>query len=136
VKLSGGTPKQITPPSLSEIGEASWSPSGDKIVFGASTDPDHRSAILEVNPDGTGLHQVLIPGCGGAFSDPTSVACFDVRWSPDGTKIAFARTMTRFSSVQNVYTANADGSGLAQVTHSDSGLAIDDLDWGPHPPAA
>src|SRR5262249_53247571 len=58
VKLSGGTPRQITPASLTQIGQASWSPYGDKIVFGASLDPDHRSAVLEVNADGSGLHQV------------------------------------------------------------------------------
>jgi Tol biopolymer transport system component len=133
VKLSGGTPKQITTPNLTQITEASWSPSGDKIVFGASPDPDHRSAIMAVNADGSGLHQVPIPGCGGAFSDRNSIACFNPRWSPDGTKIALARTMTQFSSVQNVYTANADGSGLAQVTHSRAGLGIGDVDWGPHP---
>src|SRR5207248_615744 len=70
VNLSGGTPKQITPPRLTGIGEASWSPSGNKIVFGAQLRRDHRSVVMEVNPDGSGLHQVPIPGCGGAFSDP------------------------------------------------------------------
>jgi Tol biopolymer transport system component len=133
VDISGGAPKQITPPRLTGIGEASWSPSGNKIVFGAQLRPDHRSVIMEVNPDGSGLHKVPIPGCGGASSDPTSIGCSNARWSPDGTKIAFIRTTTRFGIVQNVYTVNADGSGLAQVTHNGAGLAIGDVDWGPHP---
>jgi Tol biopolymer transport system component len=134
-RLSGGTPKQITSPKLTQIGGASWSPSGNKIAFsacfGVRGQCDHLSAIFEVNADGSGLHKIPIPGCGGAL-DPTAIACFDVRWSPDGTKIAFVRAMT-FGFVQNVYTANPDGSGLAQVTHSGSGLFIDDVDWGPHP---
>jgi Tol biopolymer transport system component len=138
VKLSGGTPKQITPPSLTQIAGGSWSPIGDKIAFGAcyghQGQCDHRSAIMEVNPDGSGLHRVPIPGCGGAVSDPTSIACFNAKWSPDGTKIAFARAaMSKFLIVQNVYTANADGTGLFQVTYGRSGLFIDDLDWGAHP---
>lgn len=129
VKLSGGVPKQITPPSLTNIQGASWSPSGNKIVFGASTDRDHQSVIMEVNPDGSGLHRIPIPGCGGANADPKSISCFNARWSPNGTKLAFERSPTRFG--QNVYTANPDGSGLTQVTRS--GLAVTDQDWGPHP---
>jgi hypothetical protein len=62
--------------SLGPIGDAisggSWSPSGNEILFGGSPDDDHRRAIFEVNADGSGLHQVPIPGCGGAFSDPKS----------------------------------------------------------------
>jgi len=120
---------------LTQINGASWSPSGSKIVFGACFGVrglcDHQSAIMEVNPDGSGLHRVPIPGCGGATSDPTSTACFNASWSPDGTKIAFDRSKARFG--QNVYTVNASGSGLAQVTQSGTGLPITDLDWGPHP---
>jgi hypothetical protein len=35
--------------------------------------------------------------------------------------------------VLNIYTANADGSGLFQVTHESSGLEVTAADWGTHP---
>ena len=35
--------------------------------------PGHRFALWVVGSDGAGLHQVPIPACGGAFTDPTSV---------------------------------------------------------------
>ncbi len=132
VKVKGGVPKQITTPPEMVLGlfSASWSPSGNKVLFGARSDPDHRGAIWVVNSDGTGLHQVGIPSCGGAFSNRTSVSCFDPGWSPDGTKIVFGR-FDPTNGRRDIYTANADGSGLSQVTHS--GLGDSWPDWGPHP---
>jgi hypothetical protein len=98
----------------------------------------HRS---RANSDGTGLHQVPIsPSCGGAVSDPTSRGCQDPAWSPNGTKIVFRNFAPGIKVNNPVYTANADGSGLFQVTHSgaiDSGKAIREgdavPDWGTHP---
>ena len=50
-------------------------------------------------------------------------------FSPDGDKIIFAANSP--ATGRNIYTANADGSGLTQVTH-DGG--DDDPAWGTHPP--
>ena len=80
-----------------------------------------------MNSDGSGLHQLAIPGCGGAFSDPTPIDCRDPGWSPDGTKIVFARAAP---SVVNIYTVNRDGSGLFQVTRNGRNTIPD---WGTHP---
>ena len=83
-----------------------------------------------MNADGSGLHQLPItPSCGGAFSDRMSIGCYDPVWSPDGTKIVFAR-VTAAGTQRNISTVNADGSGLFQVTHSGTN---DNADWGTHP---
>jgi Tol biopolymer transport system component len=107
----------------------SWSPTGNKIVFAARTDPDHRLAVWVVDADGRALHQLPItPSCGGAFSDARSISCLDPGWSPDGTKIAFTRATKGTPS--SIYTVNADGSSLSQVTNA---RGDSQPDWGPHP---
>jgi Tol biopolymer transport system component len=132
VNLDGSGLRQITPPGFVTSGEQnpSWSPTGNKILFTTQSTPEHRSSIWVVNADGSGLHQLpLTPACGGAFSDPRSIFCFDPGWSPDGTKIAFTRISAK-GTQQNIYTVNADGSGLSRVTTS--GRAFQP-DWGSHP---
>jgi Tol biopolymer transport system component len=134
VKLEGGV-KRITPRGLS-IGspaEGSWSLDGTWILFSAVRNLEaHRFGIWAVHPDGSRLHRVPIPGCGGLRSDPASVGCLRPHWSPDGTKIAF--DLLNPLGFRHIYTVDADGSGLAQVTGS--GLEDTDPDWGPHPLSA
>ena len=133
VRLNGTGLHQITPPGMSfaepegDEFPVSWSPSGNTILFAAQADPSHRSSIWAVNSDGGGLHQLAIPGCGGAFSDLGSVDCRHPGWSPDGTKIVFARSAR---SGVNIYTVNRDGSGLFQVTRNGRNIIPD---WGTHP---
>jgi Tol biopolymer transport system component len=139
VKLDGSGLRRITPPGfIPDVTEAdnwdgqslSWSPSGNRILFVSRIDPSRRAAIWVVRADGSGLHQVPItPACGGAFSDPRSVSCFSPGWSPDGTKIVFTRLSANGTQV-NIYTVNADGSGLTRVTNSGG---VQNPDWGPHP---
>jgi Tol biopolymer transport system component len=103
------------------------SPQGNEIVFSQHATPDARSSIWVVHADGTGLHEIPVqaqPACGGAYSDPSSEGCFGPRWSPDGTKIVFARG-TSPDNDSNVYTVNADGSGLTHVTHGGADSAPD-----------
>jgi Tol biopolymer transport system component len=133
VRLDGTGLKQITPPDFSVnpgIG-VSWSPDGTKILFsGSFVDSGHRGGLWTVRPNGTGMQRVPIPGCGGLASDPTSLGCLRPAWAPDGTKIIFD---ARGSENREVYTANADGSDMTQVTSSGLGLDDMDADWGPHP---
>ena len=132
VRIDGSGVRQITPTGMVDIldAAASWSPSGNRIVFGGHADADHRTAIFTVKPDGTALHQIAVPDCGGVRSDPASIACFDPSWSPDGTKMVFVRSSPGFATTA-IYTANADGTGLAQVRRSN--LKSGAPDWGPHP---
>jgi Tol biopolymer transport system component len=131
-RLNGGGLRQITPPGMivdASNGGGSWSPSGNRILFAARSAADYRLAIWVVNVDGSGLRQVPIkPACGGAFSDPKSTSCFYPGWSPDGRKIVFTRISAN-GTQENIYTVNADGSGLFQVTKSGG---ASQGDWGSH----
>ena len=132
IKLNGSGLTALTPPGmdLNDENLGSWSPRGDQILFTARPEPGHRQAIWVVDTDGSGLHQLPIPSCGGALSDPTSIGCPIAGWSPDGTKIVFTRVSSKGRQL-NIYTANADGSGLLQVTHK--GFQDTFPDWGTHP---
>ena len=138
VNVGTGVVQQLAPAgtTLSSFQCGSWSPQGNQIVFAARPDAGHRRAIYVVNSDGIGLHQISIsPSCGGAASDPTSRGCLDPAWSPDGTKIVFRIFAPGIKLNNPVYTANADGSGLFQVTHTgaiNSGEGDAVPDWGTH----
>ena len=123
VNVDGAAPQRITPWGLPGVEAAgSWSPDGKLILFGG------HGSIYVVHPDGTGLAQIPLAGISGFSSvldDPT--------WSPDGSKFAFA-LFGRTSPATSIFTANADGSDVQQVTSA----PIFDAhpDWGPHPLAA
>jgi Tol biopolymer transport system component len=130
-KVNSGVPTPITPDSLAVVDDfgGTWSPTGNQILFVARPTPDSRRALWVVNADGSGLHMLPIPGCGGLFSDPKSLVCGDPTWSPDGTKIAFSLASSK-THRKDIYTANADGSDLFQVTHT--GRQDFAPDWGTH----
>lgn len=92
------------------IAEPTWSPRGDKISF-ILTVPGALLAII--NPDGTELKAIATN-----FSDMDSILSFipdaewyqnDLKWSPDGTKIAF-RFSKKSTGVEHIFVAGADGS--------------------------
>ena len=133
VKLDGSGLKQITPDGMDfNFCNGNWSPQGNDIVFSAHVpNGDYHSSVWVVHFNGAGLRQLPIAGpCGGPFSDPTTYGCFNPVWSPDGRKIAFGRNQD--DGQRDLYTVNAGGSGLFQVTHTDD---INELngDWGTHP---
>lgn len=133
VRLNGTGLLPLTPvgmPGLFDEDGGSWSPDGDQIIFPAREDPDHRTTIWSVHPDGTGLHAISVPGCGGLRADPSSFGCLEPSWSPDGRQIAFDRSDPR-TGRRNIYTVYADGTRLSQVT--DTGHTDQLPDWGTHP---
>jgi Tol biopolymer transport system component len=132
VKLDGSGLRQITPPGMNfNFCNGSWSPQGNEILFSAHVpDWQYASTIWVVHSDGSGLRQIPVPGCGGLFSSLTFIGCSTPNWSPDGTKIVFSR-LAAATGQRDLYTVNADGSGLFQVTHTPD-VAEDGGDWGTH----
>jgi Tol biopolymer transport system component len=132
VKTNDGQLRQITPPgTLIQGGNAGdWSPQGNEIVFSRHVTVDVRGSIWVVHADGSGLQEIRVQGltCGGSVFDPTGFGCHEPHWSPDGKKIIFAANSP--ATGRNIYTANADGTGLIQVTHDGDD---DDPAWGTHP---
>jgi Tol biopolymer transport system component len=129
IGVDGSGIRRITPNGMNlDWFQGSWSPSGNKILFVASTDAHHRRAIWEVNADGSGLHQLPIAGCGGPIADPSSIDCSYPGWSPDGTRILFT-LRTGSGKRSDIAIVNDDGSGLIQITHTGD---ADEADWGTH----
>ena len=94
--------------------------------------PDVRSSLRIVHSDGSDLHPVSVQpssACGGPISDPSTDGCSEPDWSPDGTKIVFAKGQN-LDLTGNIYVVNVDGTGLTQVTHTVGSQAPD---WGTHP---
>ncbi|MFL5959976.1 MAG: TolB family protein [Gaiellaceae bacterium] len=133
VNTNGTNLRQITPPgTLIQSGnDGDWSPQGNEIVFSRHVTTDVRGSLWVIHADGSGLHEINVQGlgCGGSVFEPTGLGCHEPRWSPDGKKIVFAGNSP--TTGVNIYTANAGGSGLFQVTHDG---ADDDPSWGTHPP--
>jgi Tol biopolymer transport system component len=133
VKVDGTGVRRITPTGviLGPDSGGSWSPQGNRIVFARRIAADQRTTMWVVHADGNGLREIHVqgqPACGGPIADPATRGCFAPRWSPDGRKIVF----TNFTAAagRSIYTVNADGSGLTQVTDGDDDQSAD---WGIHP---
>jgi hypothetical protein len=111
--------------------QADWSLQGNDIIVSFHVTPDVHGSLWVVHANGTGLHEIHIQGldCGASYSDPNGFGCHGPRWSPGGKKIIFAANSPATGT--NIYTANADGTGLTQVTFDG---ASDDPAWGTHPP--
>ena len=103
--------------------EATFSPTGDRVIFTSMRDGDLN--LYSMKPDGSDVTQITdrIGYDGGAF------------YSPDGTKIVWranypeteealadyrsllAEGLIRPSALE-IYVANADGTGVRQLTHN------------------
>ena len=90
-------------PYLGPSGARAVSPGGNGKIVAAKSDGDFEVNLWVQDLDGSGRVKVT----DGHFD-------FDPTWSPDGTKIAFARGS--LDGVQ-IWTINANGSGLDQVTN-------------------
>ncbi len=64
-----------------------------------------HAELFTVKPDGTGTHQLT------TWTDSDAI---NAAWSPDGNRIAFVRNWNN-GNKQQVYTVNADGSGLRSL---------------------
>jgi len=95
---SGMTQLTNLPPTANELWVPSFSPDGKKIAF--CHDMSGAPEIYTINADGSGLTQLTFDNL------------FDCapRWSPDGTRIAFAR-LNPSSFQTQIATMQADGTG-------------------------
>jgi Tol biopolymer transport system component len=123
VHLDGTGLHRITPWGPGSEADGSWSPNGRSILF------DTKGSLYVVHPDGTGLAKITL-------ATSSLSRAFGPGWSPGGTKIVFA-LFTRTSpgtGQEGIYTANADGSHLQQVTNAP--IFDEHPDWGTHPLAS
>jgi Tol biopolymer transport system component len=100
-------------------------------VFARQT-TDVYSSLWTVHADGSELRRVNVEpstACRGAFADPAAQGCFGPSWSPDGQKIVFTRG-TNGDVDTNIYSVDADGTDLTQVTHTGGS---ESPNWGVHP---
>jgi Tol biopolymer transport system component len=131
INTDGTHLRQITPPGtlIQVANTGDWSPQGNEIIFSRHVTRHVPGSIWVIHANGTSLHEIHIHGldCGAAPPDPKGMGCHEPRWSPDGKKIIFAENSPTTS---NIYTANANGTGLHQVTFDGND---DDPAWGTHP---
>jgi Tol biopolymer transport system component len=117
--------------------EVAWSPDGTKIAFVDATtvcDPIPElgcfAQIYTINTDGTGLKRLTTNRPDGAYTKN-----IEPNWSPDGGKIAFVsdrddRGVGPYLNPGEIYTMNADGSGLTRLTNSPTILDFSPA-WSP-----
>ena len=132
VRPDGTGLRQISPEGLNfNFCNGSWSPQGNEIVLSAhQPNFDYHSSIWVLHANGTGLRRIPVPDCGGLNADPNGVGCPSPSWSPEGNKIVFSRQVG--TEPHDIYTVNADGSGLFQVTNTPD-ITEFSADWGIHP---
>jgi Tol biopolymer transport system component len=118
--IDGSGLRQLTPYRLAqphELASARWSPNGRDIISETT-----QGRLFAVHPDGSGLRMIPLQ------TGTTRYFAFEPSWSPDGTQILFGMFI---NGQEDLYTANADGSNLKQITDTpDFEIGPD---WGTHP---
>jgi Tol biopolymer transport system component len=119
VRTDGTGLTQVTRWALN-AGGGRWSPDGSSIVLSVGSGRV-KGSLWVMRPDGTGLHKVFQDSQGGFAFQPT--------WSPRGDEILFALIRTFQGSGEDLYSLNADGTELTQVTKTPDSDE-DSPDWG------
>lgn len=93
------------------------------IAFVRETGGGAREAIDTIGPDGRSGEALL-------FADPSLVLYEQLTWSPDGRQLAFVATPADSAGGSTeVFTIDANGSNLAQITRND--VDDDNPAWSP-----
>ncbi len=94
-------------PSQIVLGNACWSPDNAHIIFTYKVDSEEiKIASLSIDS----LKIAEVSGDNGLNEQ-------NVKYSPDGQKILFEAIATSNSNIYNLYTLNADGSNLINLTN-------------------
>ena len=109
---------------VAAVANATYPGQNGRISFSRSDDKLNTTQIYTVNPDGTDLKQItnVAKGEAAVFSD----------FSPDGKLIAYDSNKVDQDGANDrvqVYIANADGTGVVQLTRGAGYHA--DADWSP-----
>jgi len=91
--------------------QSAWAANGTTLAFGLDCDSGGQPGIFVVDIDGGPPTRIL----------SLNEALSGLSWSPDGSKITFS-AQGRASA--GVYTVNADGSGLQQLTQELDGAPV------------
>ena len=122
LNAGGGGLRQVTRvtssrPYSAGVDHPAWSPDGRRLVFevhnSSTGEPAGRRALFVINADGTEQRQLT----------PWSLNGSDPDWSPDGKLILF-RSVPGREQHGNLYTVNADGSSLTELTRYPSPKAV------------
>lgn len=111
VRTNGTGGKKLT--SDTTDSEPTWNRDGTRIAFTRRV--ADRRRLLVMNASGTGVAN-LTPGLNADVQAP--------EWAPDGTRIAF-------SDSAQIYTVNADGSGLGTIANPSGGYGFTRVTWSP-----
>lgn len=114
MEADGSHLTRLTSNSASEYSPAFSTISANKIAFVREVTPGHAQIFVM---DESGLNQVNISNTTHNDTQPS--------WSPDGTKIVFASDRDAKFGVNTyleIYTMNADGSGVTRLTFNDDGI--------------
>jgi hypothetical protein len=108
--------RQVTDYGVVNCCNAEWSPDGTRILFAAPS-----GALSTIHPDGSSQAPIALDIPNG-FS-----YVFAPSWSPDGKSIVFSMTRVAHGNA-DIYTADADGKHVVQVTNTPE--HEDFPDWG------
>jgi TolB protein len=113
VRLTGGLGRR---PSPGADANPAWSPQGDRIAF--ESNRTGRPEIWVMDADGS--NQVRLTNFDDDAVNPSNITVTKPTWSPTGDRIAFHRRVgvSGQRGHPEVYTMNADGSGVTQITVS------------------
>lgn len=96
-----------------------WSPDGQRIAF--DSDRTGRVEVFTMRSDGSDVRQLT--NLGGFTGDPS--------WSPDGTRLVFENFPGPGLCCTNLWTIDADGTGLHQLTSFSANTFASEPEFSP-----